>query len=251
MQERLYEGSWREPLGRFRSSFAFRGVADAAADLTTSLARLGGPFEQTEGHILRAFRKYARGSLAPDDSVWNWLALAQHHGLPTRLLDWTYSPYVALHFCTADIERFDRDGVVWCMDYLKAHDLLPEALKGLSDEEGADVFTAEMLDRAADCLAELDELGRDQPVRGVPRAAELRRAHREPVRAVLADEQPESPPAPVDGRPRRPVPPAGRPRRAEVGGPRQARPGQHHRARAAPGAGRVVQWLKRYYSPRL
>ena len=40
LQERLYEESWQEPLGRFRSTFAYRGQTSAAADLTTSLKRL-------------------------------------------------------------------------------------------------------------------------------------------------------------------------------------------------------------------
>jgi FRG domain len=166
LHERLYEGSWQEELGRFRSSFAFRGMFDAAATLTTSLRRLGGPFEQTESHLLRAFRKYAwRDPLAlpAGDSVWNWLALAQHHGLPTRLLDWTYSPNVAMHFATDWIETFDRDGVIWCVDYVRTHQLLPQALRDVLKQEAADVFTAEMLDRVADNVSTLDELGKEDP----------------------------------------------------------------------------------------
>jgi FRG domain len=85
LQEQLYEGSWHEPLGRFRSDFAFRGMSRAHADLTTSLVRLGGDAHELERHLLRNFRKYAGRGDVPVDSVGNWLALGQHHGLPTRL----------------------------------------------------------------------------------------------------------------------------------------------------------------------
>jgi hypothetical protein len=97
LHDALYAGAWHAGLERFRPTVAFRGVARARESLASGLVRLSSAPADLEGHILRNFRKYARGTSVPTDSVWNWLALAQHHGLPTRLLDWTYSPYVALH----------------------------------------------------------------------------------------------------------------------------------------------------------
>jgi hypothetical protein len=161
LQAELFAGAWHEELGRFRSDFAFRGESDARNDLSTSLARLGGAFADVEGHLLRNFRKYARREAVPEDSLWNWLALAKHHGLPTRLLDWTYSPYVALHFLTASPDRFDLDGAIWCVDFVKANRRLPPPLRELLEEEGSNTFTAELLERAAPTLQELDRLGGD------------------------------------------------------------------------------------------
>jgi hypothetical protein len=162
LQERLYEGAWNQPLGRFRSTLAFRGMSAVDDTLATSLERLGRDGARHENHLLRNFRKYAyrRGeSVPPADSIWNWIALGQHHGLPTRMLDWTYSPYVALHFATMDTERFDVDAAVWAVDYVRCHELLPSKLREALEHEDADVFIAELLERGgADSLACLDEL---------------------------------------------------------------------------------------------
>lgn len=158
LQERLFERSWNEELGRFRSDFAFRGHEETAHALDTSLRRLGGDSPTLERHLLRNFRKYARRDAVPVDSEWDWLALAKHHNLPTRVLDWSYSPYVALHFATAAMEAFDQDGAVWAVDYVRAHEHLPDRLRSLLSAEGSNVFTGEMLTHVAEDLAALDDL---------------------------------------------------------------------------------------------
>jgi hypothetical protein len=154
----LYAESWQEQLGRFRSDYAFRGVELPEPELLTGLMRLGGDYPDMEGHLLRNFRKYATRDSVAYDSPWNWLALGQHHGLPTRLLDWTFSPFVALHFATEHLSCFARDSVVWCVDFVRAQRDLPGPLRDALEEEGANVFTAEMLGRAAPALRDFDRL---------------------------------------------------------------------------------------------
>src|SRR5581483_1738115 len=90
--------------GRRRDTGVYRGAASADAPLLTTLDRLGGvapPHTKAdlEEHVLRNYIRYARpfeGTSRMND--WEELFSAQHHGVPTRLLDWTYSPLVALFF---------------------------------------------------------------------------------------------------------------------------------------------------------
>src|SRR5215213_4816517 len=93
--------------GRLRDYGVYRGGSNAAAPLYTALDRLGGvekphSKKDVEEHILRNFIRYSRAHLVhPPANEWELLVAAQHHGLPTRLLDWSYSPLVAAHFATS------------------------------------------------------------------------------------------------------------------------------------------------------
>jgi hypothetical protein len=158
LQDRLFADMWRPDLKRFRSPYIFRGHNEASYRLQTALCRLGGNFAELERHLLRNFRKYAHQDVVEQDTFWHWLSLAQHHGLPTRLLDWTASPLVAAHFATADQERFDTDGAIWAVNHLQAHRLLPDQLKSQLTSEGAEYLTVEMLSQAVESLAALDAL---------------------------------------------------------------------------------------------
>jgi len=158
LQDLLFEGSWNADLQRFRSPWTFRGLADAAATVETALARLGGDPAEVEPHLLRNFIKYARRDVVEVDSLWHWLSVARHHGMPTRLLDWTYSPLVALHFATAEIEDFDLDGAILAINYEQAHRILPQPLAAELQREGAHSFTAELLAGVVASLGDLDRM---------------------------------------------------------------------------------------------
>jgi hypothetical protein len=161
LQDALFGDSWNPDIKRHRSKHAFRGVNNKDFQMLTGLMRLGGPYEKLEAHLLRNFRKYAQPSADANfepDSIWHWLSVAQHHGLPTRLLDWTYSPFAALHFATCDLDSIDIDGAVWKVDYSGVHAMLPKAQKDSINKHGAHVFTVDMLAETIKTLDQLDGL---------------------------------------------------------------------------------------------
>lgn len=148
---------------RFRSRFVYRGVADEAWGLETSLQRLGGKFDKLERPLLRNFKKYATPGTIPDANRWVQISVAQHHGLPTRLLDWTTSPQVALHFATNELSHYSRDGVVWCINFAKARKVLPNKLRQILTNEWAFIFAVEMLNNEFVELDDFDRLGSSDP----------------------------------------------------------------------------------------
>ena len=147
---------------RHRSDYVYRGVADQAWGLETSLFRLGGDYVKVERPLLRSFRKYAEPGSIPDDTLWFRLSVAQHHGLPTRLLDWTVSPKVAVHFATFEEEHYDKDAAIWCINVVKARDLLPRKVLDVLDREYAFLFSVEMLKFIPE-LADFDALAKEGP----------------------------------------------------------------------------------------
>ncbi len=161
LQELLLEGAYNEKLQRYRSPWAFRGLSDSANRFDTTLMRLGGDYAQLEHHLLRNFMKYAHRDVVERFSFWHWLSVAQHHGLPSRLLDWTYSPLVAMHFATSNTDKFMIDGAIWAVNYEEANKLLPDILKNELLREGANSFTTEMLANVVSSLEQFDALAQE------------------------------------------------------------------------------------------
>jgi hypothetical protein len=128
--------------GRHRYDFVYRGLNISSWHLQTSLQRLGKHYVDVESPLVRSFLKYRD---LPDQPLLYQLAVAQHHGLPTRILDWTSSPRVALHFTVSNEAHYREDGAIWCVNVARLRDLLPKALRSILVREKAFIVSVQML----------------------------------------------------------------------------------------------------------
>jgi hypothetical protein len=161
LEENVFRDWWPE-LNRHRTKRVFRGLTESAFALSTTLQRMGGSSRELEPKLLRQFKKYAHQDVTNCRSDWHWLTLAQHHGLPTRFLDWTNSPFVGLHFATADWPSSRTDGALWALDFTEVKQLLPNTLRNRLDDLGVKVFTTEELADVAPSLPVLEELSKKE-----------------------------------------------------------------------------------------
>jgi len=114
------------------SNWIFRGHNDISFELIPSLFRIDisdsyQSWEVVESYILESFMREAQPYLQiiPQNEI-EWLTLAQHHGLPTRLLDWTSSPLISLYFAVENFHNM-KDAVVWCYGSASVNNCHPQS----------------------------------------------------------------------------------------------------------------------------
>jgi hypothetical protein len=125
--------SWNDLQKIENNSLIFRGQGDYGKGLETSIERLCKKIcihykgaiskkeytRRVEESLLRDFtRRYHQYDILPpniDDDL-EWLSIMQHYGAPTRLLDWSYSVFVALYFALENAEE-KKDSALWAINH--------------------------------------------------------------------------------------------------------------------------------------
>jgi hypothetical protein len=120
--------------------FVFRGQSDSSWGLTSTLERLLNGTENfakiaetTTSDILKSrIHHYFHRDEVPTSEL-GWLSIAQHHGAPTRLLDFTRFPLFALYFASRHLRKANADFAIWAINFRSLNDDC-ESLLGTGDK---------------------------------------------------------------------------------------------------------------------
>lgn len=143
---------YKRVISKLTNSWIFRGQSDSLWDLKTSIERTDfiKMYPEIEQSFVIEFQRGARNFLNTIDipeNLTEWLALMQHHGAPTRLLDFTKSPLIAAFFAFEDLKSNSEAIAIWCINEqmllhrlekdlnLRHDDEFEEKRKRFSDED--------------------------------------------------------------------------------------------------------------------
>ena len=119
-----------------RQSIIYRGVSNKDYELIPKIGRLGlrgDQLKRSERMLIERFKREALPHLdfQPIDD-WDWISVAQHHGVPTRLLDWSHSALVAAFFAVEDTRDFDAAVYAYRLNYFIDRQIEPNPFSGNS-----------------------------------------------------------------------------------------------------------------------
>ncbi len=143
--------SWHEAklyLHNFSENWAYRGQANAQWILNNAIERTDfvSFHKNIESQFVAEFQRGARNYLSKDETpehLIEWLALMQHHGAPTRLLDFSRSPFIAAYFAFEFcLMKEDNYIAIWCMN---VEHLKKKSLRVLSKEFGTELKASQNL----------------------------------------------------------------------------------------------------------
>lgn len=127
-------------INKLTDSWYFRGQSNSTWDLKSSLERSDffHLYEEIEHSFIIDFQRGAKNFLTEKElpeNIIEWLALMQHHGAPTRLLDFTKSPYIASYFAFENADTREKSVAIWAINGNILKDRVEKYLELRHDEE--------------------------------------------------------------------------------------------------------------------
>lgn len=155
-----------EYVKHFDESWCFRGQGNAEWSLETTLERSGffklyPNIEQDYfADFVRSAHLFLNGDKEPKEII-EWLSLMQHHGAPTRLLDFTYSLYVASYFAFEDASSNSKNVAIWMVNKDKLFNYYRKYYQQVFDEDvmnGSEHYLKVFTKNDASCIIPLEPL---------------------------------------------------------------------------------------------